>query len=240
AEKCRQLVGEEAASKSGQFSILICFDGSYGTAACLAKQGVKLYANNIRSSRVESARNQAIETALVDALSQGMDAKAAATHSQNEGKKAAKLATRQNKRIIGPIISSGWDFFESLYYGGTVIEASLRGTGALFGTYYFGFVGERKLGRVGYLVGSQVGSWIGGEIGLMVYDLVNGVYFFLEFSEQGETNGRSDESYEPIAFETSDGSLTEEPSSFMASEYTGEMNGYDPPVSEDLEVHEDL
>ncbi|KAL3814632.1 hypothetical protein ACJIZ3_015900 [Penstemon smallii] len=186
AEKCRQLVGEEAASKSGQFTVLNCLDGSSGTLACVVKEGIKLYFYNIRTLHVESRRNRAIETALADAVAQGMTAKAAAEVAQKEGAKAAKLATRKAKRIIGPIISAGWDFFEALYFGGTITEGFLRGTGTLFGTYYVGFIGEQRFGRFGYLVGSHLGSWVGGRIGLMVYDIVDGIHFMLQFTQPAE------------------------------------------------------
>ena len=64
-----------------------------------------------RSAHVEKARHIAIENALVYALSQGMAAKDAAIKAQKEGAKFAKFATWKAKHIIGPIISSGWDFF---------------------------------------------------------------------------------------------------------------------------------
>lgn len=161
-----------------------------GTVSCAVKEGVKLYFYSIRAGHVERARNIAIEKALHDAVSQGMAAKEAATLAQKEGAKAAKMATRKAKRIIGPIISSGWDFFEALYFGGTITEGFLRGSGTLFGAYGGGYLGEQKLGRVGYLVGSHLGSWVGGRIGLMVYDVVNGVeqfFQFLQFLQGGET-----------------------------------------------------
>ncbi|KAJ0231575.1 Uncharacterized protein HA466_0298630 [Hirschfeldia incana] len=100
AEKCRELVGIEAASKSGQFTFLNCFDMSSGTVACAVKEGVKLYFYSIRSIHVEKARNVAIEKALHEALVKGMAANEAAKDAQNAGAKAAKLATRQAKRII--------------------------------------------------------------------------------------------------------------------------------------------
>ena len=186
AEKCRHLVGKEASSKSGEFTILNCFDMGSGSLACAVKEGVKLYVYNIRAAHVEGVRHRAIEVALTDALTQGLTAKDAAMQAQKEGAKAAKLATRKAKRIIGPIISSGWDFFEALYYGGTLAEGFLRGTGTLFGAYTGGFLGEQRLGRFGYLVGSELGSWVGGRIGLMAYDVVNGVHFLLQF---GQTEG---------------------------------------------------
>ncbi|KAJ8771813.1 hypothetical protein K2173_026990 [Erythroxylum novogranatense] len=181
AEKCRLLVGEASSSQSGKFTIFDCFDMSTGTLACTVKEGVKLYVYNMRSAHVEKARNLAIERAIIDALAQGIPGKDAAKLAQKEGVKAAKLATRQAKRIIGPIISSGWDFFEAIYYGGTMTEGFLRGSGTLAGAYAGGFYGEQSLGRLGYLAGSQLGSWIGGRIGLMVYDVVNGVDYLLKF-----------------------------------------------------------
>ncbi|XP_027352146.1 uncharacterized protein LOC113862992 isoform X1 [Abrus precatorius] len=179
AEKCRQLVGEKASSKSGKFTFLNCFDMGSGTLACSVKEGVKLYFYNIRAAHVEGARHDAIQSALVDAVKQGMSPTDSSKYAQKEGEKAAKLASRKAKRIIGPIISSGWDFFEAVYYGGTLTEGFLRGSGTLFGTYAGGFLGEQRLGRFGYLVGSHMGSWVGGRIGLMLYDVANGVHFLL-------------------------------------------------------------
>ncbi|KAM7273629.1 hypothetical protein ACFE04_028293 [Oxalis oulophora] len=187
AEKCRLMVGEEASSKSGKFTWLNCFDLGSGSVACSVKEGVKLYVYSMRSKHVERARQQAIENALADAVSQGFPAKDAAKQAQKEGVKAAKLASRQAKRIVGPIISSGWDFFEAIYYGGTITEGFLRGTGTLFGAYGGGFLGEQKLGKIGYLVGSHLGSWVGGRIGLMVYDVVNGLSFLLNFGQSEES-----------------------------------------------------
>ncbi|RVW97781.1 hypothetical protein CK203_021269 [Vitis vinifera] len=211
AEKCRQLLGEDGSSQSGKFTLLNCFDMSSGTLACTVKEGVKLYFYNIRAVHVEKARHHAIEGALSDALTQGLNAKDAAKHAQKEGAKAAKLATRQAKRIIGPIISSGWDFFEAIYYGGTLTEGFLRGTGTLFGAYTGGFLGEQRLGRFGYLVGSHLGSWVGGRIGLMVYDVANGVQFLLQSVQPEETPmDMSSEvpedpgSYESPAYESSE------------------------------------
>lgn len=183
AEKCRLMVGEKASSQSGKFSFLDCFDGSTGTLVCMVKEGVKLYSNNIRSAHVELARHKAVETVLADAVSQGLTAKDAALRAQKEGKKAAKLVARKADSIIGPFISCSWDFIESIYYEGTITEGFLRGTGTLIGTYAVGFLGEQRFGRFGYLLGSQLGSWVGGRIGLLVNDLANGVYYILQFTE---------------------------------------------------------
>ncbi|CAM8928511.1 unnamed protein product [Rhodiola kirilowii] len=217
AEKCRQLVGEEASSQSGQFTILNCFDMGSGSVACGVKEGIKLYFYNIRSAHVEMARNKAIEVALVDATTQGLAPNLAAKYAQKEGEKAAKLVTRKAKRIVGPIISSGWDFFEAVYYGGTIAEGSLRGVGTLFGAYGGGFLGEQQLGRVGYLVGSHLGSWVGGRIGLMVYDVVNGVHFLLQFSTSTESSEDS-VPYESSTLESSEDSVSDESPTFESSE----------------------
>lgn len=226
AEKCRHLVGEQASSQSGKFTILNCFDMSSGTLACTVKEGVKLYANNIRAARVDKARYRAIETALHDALSQGLNTKDAAKQAQKEGAKAAKLATKQTKRIIGPIISSGWDFFEAIYYGGTATEASLRGVGTLFGTYAGGFFGEQSLGKIGYLVGSHFGSWVGGRIGLMVYDIANGVQVLLQFVQTEDSEVTENIAYETPSYEVSEDTVYETPV-------------YEPPY-EDSESYVDL
>eukprot|EP01018_Ginkgo_biloba_P008747 Gb_23225 [translate_table: standard] len=186
-EKCRQLVGDKTSSKSGKFTWINCFDMSSGTLACVAKEGVKLYLYNIRAGHVERARQRAIESALNKAISGGLSINAARKKAQKEGAKAAELATRQAKRIIGPILSSGWDFFEALYYGGTFSEGCMRGAGTLVGAYAGGFQLEQKLGRVGYLIGSHLGSWLGGRVGLMFYDAMNGVQYLI----QSNYNSRS-------------------------------------------------
>ncbi|XAR52686.1 hypothetical protein NMG60_11020880 [Bertholletia excelsa] len=240
ADKCRQLVGEEASSKSGKFTIFNCLDGGSGTMACVVKEGVKLYFYNIRAAHVERARHKAIEEALVDALSQGLAAKDAAKQAQQAGAKAAKLATRKAKRIIGPIISSGWDFFEAIYYGGTMTEGFLRGTGTLFGTYFIGYLGEQRFGRFGYLVGSELGSWIGGRIGLMAYDVVNGAHFLLHFI-QGETEINEASGFETSAFK---GSEAEESKSYEAPAFenyegSGDPLAYETPKEESSEEPED-
>ncbi|KAL7157666.1 hypothetical protein ABFS83_02G092600 [Erythranthe nasuta] len=233
AEKFRLLVGEEAASKSAQFTVLNCLDGSSGTLACVVKEGVKLYFYNIRSLHVETRRNKAIEAALADAVSQGMTAKDAAKLAQTEGAKAAKLATKKAKRIIGPIISSGWDFFEALYFGGTVTEGFLRGTGTLFGTYYVGFLGEERFGRFGYLVGSHLGSWIGGRIGLMVYDVVNGIHYLMVETRVYESASPDREIFPGDENVEKSDNVAEEDSDMHESDVTvSSTNSYEIPADE--------
>ncbi|KAK1280918.1 hypothetical protein QJS04_geneDACA004565 [Acorus gramineus] len=197
AEKCREMIGEESSSKSGKFTLLNCFDMGSGTTACLVKEGVKLYTYNLRASHVEKVRHRAIEIALTEALSEGLSASAAAKQAQKVGEKAAKLASRQAKRIIGPIISSGWDFFEAIYYGGTLTEGFLRGSGTLCGAYAGGFHGEQRLGRVGYLLGSHLGSWVGGRIGIMMYDVISGVHYMLQFVQPEQEQSVAYESEYP-------------------------------------------
>ncbi|KAJ6808841.1 uncharacterized protein M6B38_165880 [Iris pallida] len=186
AEKSRELVGEEASSKSGQFTLLNCLDMGSGSLACAAREGVKLYVYSLRNRHVKSIRQQATEQAITEALTGGMTAKAAANYALKAGTKAAKLASREAKRIVGPIISSGWDFFEAVYFGGTVTEGLLRGTGTSFGTYFGGYHGEERLGRVGYFVGSHLGSWVGGRVGLMIYDVINGMNYLVQFVQLEE------------------------------------------------------
>ncbi|KAK9070957.1 hypothetical protein SSX86_009525 [Deinandra increscens subsp. villosa] len=253
AEKFRQIIGETGSSQSGKFTIFNCLDGGSGTVACLVKEGVKLYTYNIRTLHVEVARNKAIEASIADAISQGMEPKAAAKKAQLDGAKAAKQATRKAKRIIGPIISSGWDFFEAIYYGGTITEGFLRGTGTLFGTYFIGYLGEERFGRVGYLVGSQFGSWIGGRMGLMVYDIANGVHFLLQFGQPEENAGekvdllQSGQTEENIGGQNVQGasffktimgyvgSYMPETSTDVSSEVVDEYESFEPPVYESFE-----
>ncbi|XP_047307377.1 uncharacterized protein LOC124910740 [Impatiens glandulifera] len=265
ADKCRHLVGEEASSTSGKFTIFDCLDGSTGSLACAVKESVKIYFYNIRSSHVERSRHEAIEKALIEALSQGLIAQEAAKQAQKEGAKAAKLATRKAKRIIGPIISSGWDFFEALYYGGTVAEGLLRGSGTLVGAYAGGYIGEQKFGRVGYLVGSEFGGWVGGRIGLMVYDVVNGVHFLLQFGEadgDGLKNLQEEEEEEikdnndlesttttdAASFESAEEETTTDAASFESAEEEtttvyenyDETESYESPTPPTYESREDL
>jgi len=75
------------------------------------------------------------------------------------------------KRIIGGILYSEWDFFETEYYGGNITEGCMRSAGTLFGSYIGGLKGEQKLGWLGYLVGSHLGSWIGGMVGCMFFEV---------------------------------------------------------------------
>lgn len=181
AKKCRDMVGEAASSKTGRFTLLDCFDWSTGSVACTVKEAVKLYSNSIRETHVELAKDKSMKSTLVDATSQGLSNKEAEKKAKKEGMKAAKQADRNANRILGPITSSGWDFFEVMYYGGTITEGFLRSGGTLVGTYVFGFLAQQQFGRFGYLLGSQMGSWIGGRIGLLVYDIVNGVHYLLQF-----------------------------------------------------------
>ncbi|KAH9755523.1 hypothetical protein KPL71_015809 [Citrus sinensis] len=233
AEKCRQLVGEDASSQSGKFTILNCFDMGSGTVACGVKEGVKLYFYNIRAAHVERARNVAIEKAVADALSQGLSSNDAAKQAQKEGAKAAKLAKQQAKRIIGPIIAAGWDFFEAIYYGGTVTEGFIRGTGTLFGAYAGGFLGEERLGRFGYLVGSHLGSWAGGRIGLMIYDVVNGVHFLLQFVQSEESEAHDAPVEEK--FQDYEDSYANEAPSFWNSEASEDSKASDSSLYENSE-----
>lgn len=55
------------------------------------------------------------------------------------------------------------------------------------GAYVGGFLGEQRLGGLGYLVGSHMGSWLGGKLGLMLYDVVNGLHFLLHSVQTLET-----------------------------------------------------
>ncbi|EHA8586556.1 hypothetical protein COCNU_scaffold000525G000040 [Cocos nucifera] len=120
AEKFRELVGKEAASKSGGLTFLNWLDVGSGSLACGAEEGVKTLLQPPKCSCGE--RQRATEAALTDALKEGLSVSDAAKQAQKVGAKAAKLASKQAKRILGPIISSGWDFFEAIFFWGTMTE----------------------------------------------------------------------------------------------------------------------
>lgn len=228
AEKFRELVGKEAASKSGQFTFMNCFDMGSGSLACTVKEGVKLYVNNLRNGHLEMVRQRAMEKALADAMTEGLTPVEAAKQAQKISTKAAKVAARQAKRILGPIISSGWDFFEAMYFGGSMTEGFLRGGGTLIGTYVGGFHGEERFGRLGYLAGSHLGSWGGGRIGLMIYDVINGLkHMFQSFQPENESSSyvSEDGSEYTESYESRD----REESTF-GSEYTERYTSHEEPA----------
>ncbi|KAM3323669.1 hypothetical protein P3S67_004820 [Capsicum chacoense] len=98
------------------------------------------------------------------------------------GNAAARRASLQAKHIMGPMVSSGWDFFETVYVGGTLAEASIRSVGTLLGSYVGGIMGKGKLGGW-FSFGKSLGSWIGGRLGLMLYDVGNGLQFVLQLHQ---------------------------------------------------------
>ena len=179
AEKARQFVGEDESSQSGKFTWINCFDMGYGSMACLAKEGTKSFVYNIRGGHIARVRQRSYEIAYANALAQGRTLQDASKEANIAGRKAEKLASRHTQRILGPLSSAAWDTFEGLYYGGTLVEAITRGIGTIGGAYWGGFQGEENLGRIGYFVGSHVGSWIGGRVGLMVYDISNAAHFLI-------------------------------------------------------------
>lgn len=187
AEKCRELVGKDYSSRprSGtragkeRFTFLDCFDMSYGTIACLVKELVKLYLYYIRAAHVQKVRTEATEKALAENLSQGRSFEVAMSLARDVGNTSARRASLQAKYVIGPTISSGWDLFETLYIGGSIAEGIVRSIGTLLGAYAGGIAWEGKIGWLGFLIGSQLGSWAGGRIGLMAYDVWIGIHYLL-------------------------------------------------------------
>lgn len=122
-----------------------------------------------------------------EALSGDQSVEEAIKTAKEKGNAAARRASMEAKHIMGPILSSGWDFFETLYVGGSLLEGITRGTGTFLGAYVGGIIGEGKLTWVGFLVGSQLGSWVGSRMGLMVYDVGKGVQYLFHLV-YGETN----------------------------------------------------
>lgn len=160
--------------------------------ACILKEIVKLYLYYIRAVHVHKVRIEATERALAENMLQGQSFNEAMKLAREVGDATARQASLQAKHITGPVISSAWDLFETLYAGGSLAEGMVRSSGTLFGAYVGGIIGESKLRWVGFLIGSQLGSWFGGRIGLMVYDVGIGVQYLLKLM-----NERS--SFYPIA-----------------------------------------
>lgn len=178
AQKSREALGADNLSSTEDLSWEDCLDGGTGSLACAGKQLVKLYSFNRRGSYMEKAKHQAYDIAYHKGITDGLSINAAREKATRLGREARKVAGQNHKRVTGPLISGVWDFFEVLYYGGTFLEGLLKGAGAAAGTYGGGFLGELWLGwpshRIGFLLGSHVGSWLGGEVGLMAYDVCNG------------------------------------------------------------------
>ncbi|KAH9566950.1 hypothetical protein CY35_03G003400 [Sphagnum magellanicum] len=169
--QARQYVGDQSASKTGKFSMWDCFDLNVGSIVCVTKEAAKLYTNSFQAGLVEQAKQKAYHSALQSALAQGMVRKEAERQSQKLARAAGKEKSHQAQRILGPLFAAVWDTFEVLYYGGSFVEASMRASGTLSGTWFGALEGEKRMGRVGYLVGGHIGSWVGSRLALMVYDI---------------------------------------------------------------------
>ncbi|KAG6545792.1 hypothetical protein Mapa_012753 [Marchantia paleacea] len=203
AQMSREALGAHNLSRTEDLSWTDCLDMGTGSVACAVKQVAKLYTFSIRGGYVEKAKSRAYENAYHKAITEGLAINVARDKATKLGKEAGKLASRKHKRITGPLIAGAWDFFEVMYYGGTLVEGSMKAAGTLGGTWVGGFFGELKLGRLGYMIGSQVGSWIGGELGLMVYDVCNGMRL-LTAAVTDFLNGVSSEQVEYTEGETVD------------------------------------
>ncbi|XP_057774886.1 uncharacterized protein LOC130993867 [Salvia miltiorrhiza] len=181
AEKCRELGGDDHPwrNRGERFTFTDCFDMGVGTAACLLKELIKLYLYYVRAIYVQRVRSEAAHKALTANLSQGQGFDDAVAAAREEGEAAARRAKRHVRHVMGPVLSAAWDLFETLYVGGTAAEGIVRSVGTLGGAYGGGIAGEGRMGWVGFVGGSQVGGWAGGRIGLMVYDVWNGVRLLL-------------------------------------------------------------
>lgn len=174
-------MGEEHSSRSRteRFTFINCFDTRYGTIACIFKEMIKLYLYYVRAVHAENVRGQVFEKALLDKFSKGQNMDQAMTGAREEGNAAAKRASRQAKHVMGPIVASGWDLFETLYVGGSLAEGLVRSGGTFIGAFAGGLAGEGKIGWLGSVMGSQMGSWTGGRIALMAYDVGIGLQYLL-------------------------------------------------------------
>ncbi|KAL3697026.1 hypothetical protein R1sor_011102 [Riccia sorocarpa] len=180
AQLSREALGAHNLSRTEDLSWADCLDMGTGSLACAVKQVAKLYTFSLRGGYVEKAKTRAFETIYRKAINEGLAHNIARDKANKSGKEAGKLASRKHKRITGPLIAGAWEFFEVLYYGGSLVEGTMKGAGTVGGTWVGGALGEWKLGRIGYMIGSQVGSWFGGELGLMLYDVCNGMRLLAE------------------------------------------------------------
>ncbi|GAA0145510.1 hypothetical protein LIER_05691 [Lithospermum erythrorhizon] len=180
AEKCRHFVGEESSSRSWteRFTFLNCFDMKYGSIACIVKELIKLYLYYIRAVHIHKVRDEATKKSLEEHLARGKSSENAIKAARETGKAASRRASLQWKHVMGPLLSAGWDLFETIYVGGSLDEGLVRCCGTFFGAFVGGLIGEGKLGWLGFLLGSQFGSWIGSRVGLMLFDVSNGVQRF--------------------------------------------------------------
>ncbi|KAL0457573.1 UNVERIFIED_CONTAM: hypothetical protein Slati_0384500 [Sesamum latifolium] len=89
----------------------------------------------IRPLYVQKARAEAAEKALAENLSKHQDFDHSVAVAREQGKAAARRASRQVKHVTGPMASAGWDLFETMYMGGSVGEAIVRSCGTFVGAY---------------------------------------------------------------------------------------------------------
>lgn len=160
---------------------------SYGSVACVLKEVVKVYMYYVRASHVHKVRAEATKSALEYNLSQGRSRRDAMAAATQVGDAAARRAYLQAKHIMAPTVSSVWDFFETVYGGGTTCEGLVRSAGTFLGSYSGGLAGEGRLRWFGFLIGSQFGSWLGGRVGLAVYDVGIGMHYLLHLTNYKTT-----------------------------------------------------
>ncbi|KAG0555446.1 hypothetical protein M758_12G173000 [Ceratodon purpureus] len=228
AKEARKQLGDEIASKTGKDDFGDCLDMGFGSLTCAVKQGSKMYTNNFRASIVEHTKQRAYHVALQSAISDGLAMSEAARKAQQIADIAAKVKKEQARRIIGPVFAAVWDGLEVLYYGGSFAEVSIRATGTLCGTWWGGILGEDRLGKVGYLIGTQVGSWAGSRIALMTYDIVKAIQLitlevkeFVTGEDENEDVGKEAVSEEYITENAYQSSPEESANEYSSSDESG-------------------
>jgi len=245
AREARRQLGDESASKTGKDEFGDCLDFGLGSLTCAVKQGSKMYTNNIRATIVERSKQKAYHVALQQAISDGLGMSDAARNAQTVAEVAAKAKSKQARRISGPVFAAVWDALEVIYYGGSFAEVSMRATGTLCGTWWGGLVGENRLGRVGYLIGTQVGSWAGSRIALMSYDIAKAIQLitlevkdFITGADENEDVAEETRSEEYIAEDSyqspSEESANENPSSDESGSGWFSVSDDETSVSEEL------
>jgi len=102
-----------------------------------------------------------------------------------------------------------------------------------------------RLGRVGYLIGTQIGSWAGSRIALMTYDIAKAIQLitlevkdFITGADENENDGGETRSEEYIAENSyqlsSDESSNENPSSDESGSGWFSVSDEEKPSSDEL------
>ncbi|XP_022769521.1 uncharacterized protein LOC111313050 [Durio zibethinus] len=177
AKKCRELYDDEQAIHKTRPQQYNCFDMKTGSAACIARNVLKSY--YLTKYNLEPEQRNKPEVPFV------------------------------SKYNMAPYVGSGWDMLESLYSRQRPKgEAISKAIGAFIGDHVGSYVAEKHVGggpgvaenvgawnkgRLAFMSGSLLGAYLGGEVGVMAYDIYDGFDHLCNylFHHQGEKSPSS-------------------------------------------------